>query len=106
MQRDHRAETGHDLLAHEIAEQSSAGDVNCRNTVLRYCDRLARTLATVINLLDPEVIVLGGGVSNIEAIYEEVPKRWAKYTFCEQVRTRLVRNEHGDASGVRGAARL
>jgi fructokinase len=60
----------------------------------------------VINLFDPEVIVLAGGLSNIEAIYSEVPKRWRQYIFSEDVATRLLRNHHGDSSGVRGAAWL
>ena len=72
----------------------------------RYEDRLARALASVINILDPEVIVLGGGVSNVERLYTEVPRLWGKYIFSDHVATRLVRNVHGDSSGVRGAAWL
>jgi fructokinase len=72
----------------------------------RYCERLARALASVINLLDPDVIVLGGGVSNIAPLYDEVPKLWPRYVFSDHVATRLVPPRHGDASGVRGAARL
>ena len=71
-----------------------------------YTERLARSLATVINLLDPDVIVLGGGVSNIERLYDEVPQAWGKYIFSDHVATRLARNAHGDSSGVRGAAWL
>jgi fructokinase len=72
----------------------------------RYEDRLARALGSVINVLDPEVIVLGGGVSNVERLYTEVPRLWGKYIFSDHVATRLVRNVHGDSSGVRGAAWL
>ena len=72
----------------------------------RYIQRLARALAGVINLLDPDVIVLGGGMSNVERLYTEVPRRWARYVFSDHVATRLVRNAHGDSSGVRGAAWL
>ncbi len=72
----------------------------------RYEDRLARSLATVINLLDPDVIVLGGGVSNIERLYAGAPARWERYVFSDRVDTRLVRARHGDASGARGAAWL
>jgi predicted NBD/HSP70 family sugar kinase len=72
----------------------------------RYCERLARALAGVINILDPEVIVLGGGVSNVERLYTEVPRLWGRYVFSDQVATRLARNRHGDSSGVRGAAWL
>ena len=72
----------------------------------RYADRLARSLASVINILDPDVIVLGGGVSNIDRLYEDVPRRWGSYVFSSEVLTSLVRARHGDSSGVRGAARL
>jgi fructokinase len=72
----------------------------------RYDERLARSLALVVNLLDPDVIVLGGGVSNVERLYSEVPKLWSAYVFSDRVDTRLVRNVHGDSSGVRGAAWL
>ncbi len=71
-----------------------------------YEQRLARSLATVINVLDPDVVVLGGGVSNVERLYTEVPKLWGPYIFSDHVATRLVRNAHGDSSGVRGAAWL
>jgi fructokinase len=71
-----------------------------------YAERLARSLATVINVLDPDVVVLGGGVSNVAPLYEEVRHRWAKYIFSDHVATRLARNVHGDSSGVRGAAWL
>jgi fructokinase len=72
----------------------------------RYDERLARSLAMVINILDPDVIVLGGGVSNVERLYTEVPRLWRPYVFSDVVETRLVRNVHGDSSGVRGAAWL
>ena len=72
----------------------------------RYVDRLARGLATVINLFDPDVIVLGGGLSNIDELYPSVPRRWGVYVFSDSVRTELRRNRHGDSSGVLGAARL
>jgi len=72
----------------------------------RYCERLARALAGVINVLDPDVIVLGGGMSNVEALYTEVPRLWGRHVFSDRVATRLARNRHGDSSGVRGAAWL
>ena len=72
----------------------------------RYLERLARSLAGVINILDPDVIVLGGGMSNIDRLYADVPRLWTRYVFSDQVATRLVRNVHGDSSGVRGAAWL
>ncbi len=74
--------------------------------ISRYEARLARALAGVINLLDPDMIVLGGGVSNLERLYETVPARWQAHVFSDHVATRLVRNVHGDSSGVRGAAWL
>jgi predicted NBD/HSP70 family sugar kinase len=72
----------------------------------RYEDRLARGLAGVINLYDPQVIVLGGGMSNLGRLYENVPAIWSRYVFSDEVVTRLVPALHGDSSGVRGAARL
>lgn len=71
-----------------------------------YEERLARSLATVLNILDPDVVVLGGGVSNVESLYESVPRLWQRHVFSDHVATRLARNVHGDSSGVRGAAWL
>jgi len=101
MAADHHNRTGQQLSAAEIAADPSA-----QPTLQRYCERLARSLAGVINLLDPEVIVLGGGLSNIKSLYVEVPKLWRPWVFSDQVATDLVRNRHGDSSGVRGAAWL
>ncbi len=103
---DHRRRTGESLSAAQIAQRAAAGDPACHATLDRYCNRLARALAGVINILDPDVIVLGGGVSNIDALYEDVPRRWGAHVFSDEVRTRLVRHRHGDSSGVRGAAWL
>jgi predicted NBD/HSP70 family sugar kinase len=72
----------------------------------RYAERLARALAGVINILDPDVIVLGGGVSKVARLYEEVPRLWQRHVFSDQVATRLLPPKHGDSSGVRGAAWL
>ncbi len=71
-----------------------------------YVERLAKSLASVINVLDPNVIVLGGGLSNIDSLYTDVPKRWGQYVFSDEVTTQLVKNTFGDSSGVRGAAHL
>jgi fructokinase len=76
------------------------------NNLERYEERLARSLAGVINILDPDVIVLGGGISNIESLYTRVPELWRPHVFSDEVRTRLARPAHGDSSGVRGAAWL
>ncbi len=92
--------------AHDIAQQATAGVPHAVRTLERYADRLARALAGIINILDPETIVLGGGLSNIDALYEQVPERWGEYIFSDTVETKLRRNRHGDASGVRGAAWL
>ena len=71
-----------------------------------YATRLAKSLATIINVIDPEVIVLGGGLSNIEILYKKVPQLWSKWVFSDKTETKLVKNKHGDSSGVRGAAYL
>ena len=94
------------MSAPDIVVRAAAGDDVCRETLDRYVDRMARSLAHVINILDPDVIVLGGGMSNIDVLYEAVPKRWGRFVFSDAVATRLVRNVHGDSSGVRGAAWL
>ncbi|HUR59117.1 MAG TPA: ROK family protein, partial [Opitutaceae bacterium] len=104
--RDHAARYGSTLAATEIAERAATGDPAARGTLDRYCARLARSLAGVINILDPDVIVLGGGLSNIDALYTAVPAAWGAWTFSDKVTTRLLRNVHGDSSGVRGAALL
>ncbi|MEO8678655.1 MAG: ROK family protein [Vicinamibacterales bacterium] len=106
LRRDHRAATGEDRLAVEIAARADAGDAGAMASLARYEDRLSRALASVINIVDPHVIVLGGGLSNITRLYANVPARWAPHVFSDQVATRLVRAKHGDASGVRGAAWL
>ena len=85
---------------------AARGDANGEAALDRYADRLARALAQVINLLDPDVIVLGGGLGRITALYERVPARWARWIFSDRVITRLVPPRHGDSSGVRGAAWL
>jgi len=103
---DHRSATGEALEATAIAAAAGAGDPGAEATLARYEDRLARALATVINLLDPDVIVLGGGLSGITRLYEAVPRRWGAYVFSDEVATRLAPPRHGDSSGVRGAAWL
>jgi fructokinase len=92
--------------AMEIAARAGAGEPRAVACLDRYADRMARALAGVINILDPDVIVLGGGLSNIDMLYDAVPARWSSYVFSDRVDTRLVRARHGDSSGVRGAAWL
>jgi fructokinase len=96
---DHLKLTGETLSAEEVVARRG-------ETLSRYEARLARALASVINVLDPDVIVLGGGMSNVERLYTEVPRLWSEHVFSDHVATRLARNAHGDSSGVRGAAWL
>jgi fructokinase len=103
---DHRRAAGHSLDPREIVRRAAAGKPDCRATLQRYMERLARGLAAVINIVDPDAIVLGGGLSGIDALYDEVPMLWAPYVFSDSVATRLLRPWHGDSSGVRGAAWL
>ena len=106
IERDHLAATGEPASAKDIAARAASGDASCVATLVRYEERLARAIAHVINLLDPDVVVLGGGMSNIERLYVNVPKLWGAWVFSDRVDTRLLRNAHGDSSGVRGAAWL
>ncbi|MDX1253244.1 MAG: ROK family protein [Gammaproteobacteria bacterium] len=106
MSGEHHAVTGERRMPDEIAARAAVGDQRCEATLARYEDRLARALAGVINILDPEVIVLGGGLSNLARLYANVPRLWSRYVFSDRVDTRLVPPAHGDSSGVRGAAWL
>ncbi len=105
--RDYATATGARLPAAAVAQRIDAKEPTALAALERYLDRLARSLATVVNLIDPDVIVLGGGVSNIAALYEPLPGRLADHVFSkEPVATRIVRARFGDSSGVRGAAWL
>jgi predicted NBD/HSP70 family sugar kinase len=106
MRQDHFKLSGELLDPPLIVARAAAGDAACEATLQRYEARLALALAGVINILDPDVIVVGGGLSNIPRLYEHVPQLWNHHIFSDQVATRLVRNRHGDSSGVRGAAWL
>ena len=103
---DHARRGGDQLTAEEIAERARAGDNHARSTIEHYAAKLALALATVINVVDPELVVLGGGISNITALYKLVPPLLAEHVFSDTCRTKLVQAQHGDSSGVRGAARL
>jgi fructokinase len=103
---DHRRRYGEVLKSAEIVARADGGDHDANWTMNHYEDRLARALATIINVLDPEVIVLAGGMSNAERLYTNVPQRWGRYVFSDQVVTRLLPAVHGDSTGVRGAAWL
>jgi len=108
--RDHAAHGGEALTAQQIGARASQGDAACEASLQRYESRLARCLAQVINLLDPEVIVLAGGVSQMTRLQVNVPRLWGAFVFSggleDTVRTKLVQSLHGDSSGVRGAAWL
>lgn len=103
---DHAGQGGAPLSPEAIVAGAAAGDPACEASLQRYERRLARALAGVINLLDPDVIVLGGGLSNLPRLYERVPALWGAEVFSDHVATRLARACHGDSSGVRGAAWL
>lgn len=97
---------GPPLEATALVAAASRGDAAADDTLDRYCERLARALASVVNVLDPDVIVLGGGLSNVDALYARVPPLLPRFVFSDDVTTPIVRNRHGDSSGVRGAAWL
>jgi fructokinase len=106
MAHDLAGARGQSWNAAQIVQAAEHGDSECVAVLERYEDRLARALAGVINIIDPEVVVLGGGLSNIARLYSSVPRLWGRYVFSDRVDTRLVPAKYGDASGVRGAAWL
>jgi len=106
LRQDHENHTGEVLEGEEIARRAEDGDEEAEATMVRYEDRLARGLASVINMLDPDVIVLGGGVSNVQRLYDNVPRIWQQYVYSDRCDTPLKPPVHGDAGGVRGAAWL
>ncbi len=106
MAKDHLTVTGKQVDPPAIVKAAEAGDEEAEATLGRYEDRLARGLSTVINLIDPDVIVLGGGLSKLTRLYDNVPNIWKRYVFSDTVATALRAPVHGDSSGVRGAAWL
>jgi fructokinase len=106
MARDYFQITGRRLASEEIVVMSEKGDAGAKACLQRYEDRMARGLAHVINILDPDVIVLGGGMSNLGRLYRNVPRLWGRYVFSDRVSTPLFPPRYGDSSGVRGAAWL
>ncbi len=104
--RSHFQATGQRLTAEQIVANAERGAKDCDLSLSIYEDRLARALAHVINILDPDVIVLGGGLSNCRRLYESIPRLWGQYVFSDRVDTRLLPPRFGDSSGVRGAAWL
>ncbi len=103
---DYRRVTGHDLSTHDIIAAVKTGEGRAIAALGRYADRVARGLAGVINILDPDAIILGGGMSNVDQLYDLLPKIWGQYIFSDTVKTVLMPARHGDSSGVRGAAWL
>jgi fructokinase len=103
---DHVRRGGDNVPAETVVARAGGNDATARATVDVWTHRLARSLANVVNILDPHVLVVGGGLSRIESIYRDVPLLWAEWIFSDHIATRLVPARHGDASGVRGAARL
>lgn len=106
LSHDHQLQGGEVLEASVIAARAATGDAASHATLGRYVERLARALAAVINIIDPHVIVLGGGLSQISSLCPEVTAIWDRYVFSDRVDTRLTPALHGDSSGVRGAAWL
>jgi fructokinase len=106
LSRDYARSTGRTLDAPAISAAAEAGDEAALAALDRYGERMARALASVINIVDPDAIVLGGGMSNLRFLYDRVPQRWGRFVFSDRIETPLVAAAHGDASGVRGAAWL
>lgn len=106
LRREFHARTGRSIAAEEIAEAAETGDPEAQEALDRFEDRLARGLAMVVNIFDPHIIVLGGGLSNIERLYAKLPVLISRYAFSDGVDTKVMRAAHGDSSGVRGAAWL
>ncbi len=104
--RDYRAATGQAIDAPEIAARAAAGEAVAEAALTRYEDRMARALAVVLDILDPDAVVLGGGMSQLTRLYSSVPRLWQQWAFSDRVDTPLQRPVHGDSSGVRGAAWL
>ncbi len=104
--KDHQFRTGTILNAEEIVEKAETGDAEAQRSLEIYADRLAQALAVVVNIVDPDAIVLGGGVSNILSLYDSLPPLLSRYAFADGVTTKVLRAMHGDSSGVRGAAWL
>jgi fructokinase len=104
--RDHEKHTGGSVATADIVARAAGADPACVATLERYEARLGRALAHMSNFIDPDVIVLGGGLSSVATLYRNVPERWAGYVYAPALMTRLVPAMHGDASGVRGAAWL
>ncbi|HEX3673361.1 MAG TPA: ROK family protein [Rhizomicrobium sp.] len=106
VEREYAATAGRQVSAADIAKDAAGGDPTARAAMAVFYDRFARAIATLVNILDPDAIVIGGGLSNIDALYEELSGRVEHYAFTTEAPPLIVKNVHGDSSGVRGAAWL
>lgn len=106
MSADYQKISGKQCSSKDIVALAEAGELQAENCLQQYENRLARALASIINVLDPNVIVLGGGMSNIDRLYKNVPQLWGQFVFSDVVNTQLCAPKYGDSSGVRGAAWL
>ena len=106
LERSYSQRTGATLSVKEIVAVSEAGDLDANYILDKFENNLAKGLAQVINILDPELIIMGGGLSNIARLYYNVPKYLDKFVFSDYITTKIVPAQYGDASGVRGAAWL
>jgi fructokinase len=104
--RQFQEATGRTLVATEIAEAADKGDVAAQAIMETFYDRFARAISSIVNVIDPDVVVIGGGLSKIDGLYRELPERIMRYAFTPEGPTRVLKNVHGDSSGVRGAAWL
>ena len=104
--KDYERAAGLKKDGQQIVIDSENGDVVAETILQTIEDRIARGLAMIINILDPDIIVLGGGLSNILRFYDNIPKKWTKYIFSDDIKTKLLKPKYGDSSGVRGAALL
>lgn len=106
LERQFQQASGREAKAADIAIEAERGDQIARTVLARHFDRLARAIASIVNVLDPDAIVIGGGLSNIDALYQALPPLVERYAFMPESRSLIVKNMHGDSSGVRGAAWL
>lgn len=104
--KDYKRMTGLEKDGKQIVLDCKNGDIVAEAVLQALEDRIARGLAMIINIIDPDIIILGGGLSNIERLYENIPRKWAAYVFSNKINTRLLKPKYGDSSGVRGAALL
>jgi len=106
MSADHLCHADENLDAKDIAFQAQEGNAEALDTFNRFLSRLGRSLAQMVNIIDPDAIILGGGLSNIDMIYERLPKIMQPYIFADHFKPHILKPKFGDASGVRGAAQL